>query len=93
MCTPTAVCVDNDYAASEATISLRTANDECGHRTRSRPFCHLSTLFLRAYSDDLFDDRVVHLVHARSNLVPTLSKAKACSSQIGEANGTSTQRI
>ena len=57
MCTPNAVCVDNGLAASEASISLRTTTDECGHRTRSRPICHLSTYFCERPPDDPFDDR------------------------------------
>merc|ERR1712110_913341 len=79
MCTPTAICVDNDLAASETSISLRSTNDEFAGRVDVQMgvvavqgqgrFAIFQLDLCECSLDDLFDDQVVHLFHARSNLI------------------------
>merc|ERR1712079_961763 len=79
MSAPAAIRVNDDLAASEASIALRPTNDELAGRvdmqvrvvTKQRN-CGLPVLqhdFLKCLLDDFLDDELVHFLHARGSCV------------------------
>merc|ERR1712159_564227 len=77
MCSPATICVDDNFATSQTSITLRTANDELARRIDvqvsvitekgERWLSILECDFFQCFLDDLFDNQLIHLLHGGSS--------------------------